>query len=117
MATGVSARNAFWESAIREQAESGLTVGEYCELIEKSSYQFYYWKRRVSGGKKTAMIAVGSGADSFIELRPSGLDIHARSDYADQVDIRIGSFSLRFTEQTDRALFKAAASVLLEIVG
>lgn len=106
----------FWATAIKEQAESGLSVREYCRLIEKSTYQFYYWKRRVTDAQQTAVIPGGSNAQSFIELRASDIEISARRDYAEQVDIRIGLFSIRLTEHTDRALFKAAASILLEIV-
>lgn len=107
----------FWESAIKEQAESGLTVAEYCQLIEKTAYQFYYWKRRVADIKLTAMEAHGSNEQRFIEVRPVHLETRADRDYADQVDIRIGSFSIRFAEYTNRELFREAAAVLHEIVG
>jgi len=107
----------FWESALREQAESGLTVGEYCQLIEKSTYQFYYWKRRVAGDKPTSTVLRESNEQRFIEVRPTNLETRASRDYADQVDIRIGSFSIRYTEHTNRELFREAAAVLREIVG
>ena len=107
----------FWKLAINEQSASGLTVAEYCQLIEKSTYQFYYWKRRVCGVKPTATIPRESNEHRFIELRPTDSATSASRDYADQVDIRIGSFTIRFTEHTNRELFREAASVLREVVG
>ncbi len=31
----------FWQHAISEQAGSGPTVKEYCQLIEKTPFQYY----------------------------------------------------------------------------
>jgi transposase-like protein len=115
MTTNAAASMDFWRATIREQAESGMTVGEYCQLIEKSTYQFYYWKRRVEKGTAQADDSRNMDAGEFIELRPLRIDTVNRYERSDSVDIRVGSFLVRFTETTDRALFKMAVSLLLEI--
>ena len=117
MTTTTSKAIEFWTSAIREQAESGLTASEYCQLIEKSTYQFYYWKRRVRDDA-TKMYGTTEGETSgFVEIQSARIGSRIRDTLSEYVDIRVGSFSIRFTEHTDRALFKAAASALLEIAG
>lgn len=105
----------FWASAIREQASSGLTVTEYCQRIGRSTSQFYYWKRRVGNDAPKTYDIRERETRGFIELRDPDSDRYNRDAHSDYVDIQVGSFSIRFTEHTDRALFKAAASVLLEV--
>lgn len=115
MATNTAASVEFWISAIREQAESGLTVTEYCQLIEKSAYQFYYWKRRVRTGTAKTGNAPSMDNGGFIELQPQGMETVNRRGPGDGVEIRIGSFTIRFTETSDPILFKRAAVILREI--
>ena len=107
----------FWISAVKEQAASGLTVADYCQLIEKSTFQFYYWKRRVGNGATKAFGRTESETGGFIEVQYRRTDSRSRDEPLDFVDIQIGLFSIRFTAHTERALFKAAASALLEIAG
>ncbi len=117
MATTTNTAIEFWISAIKEQATSGLTVAEYCQLIEKSTFQFYYWKRRVGNGSPKASGRTESEPGGFIEVQYGHIDSRSRDEVFDSVDIQIGSFLIRFTAHTDRALFKAAATALLEIAG
>ena len=117
MATTTNTAIEFWISAIKEQATSGLTVAEYCQLIGKSTFQFYYWKRRVGNGAPKAFGRTENETVGFIEVQHGRIDSRSRDEPFDFVDIHIGSFSIRFTAHTDRALFKAAASALLEMAG
>ncbi|OQA61791.1 MAG: hypothetical protein BWY39_01983 [Spirochaetes bacterium ADurb.Bin269] len=104
----------FWEKSIAEQHESGLTVEEYCQLIEKPTHRFYYWKRRFA---EKSRISHSNDSDAFVEIsQPCTIQaIAGRS--SDQIEIRIGECTLFFTTTTDPLLFKTAASVLLELVG
>ena len=117
MATTTNTAIEFWISAIKEQAASGLTIAEYCQLIGKSTCRFYYRKRRVGNGAPKAFGRTESETGSFIEVQYGRIDSRSRDELFDFVDIQIGSFPIRFTAHTDRALFKAAASALLEIAG
>jgi hypothetical protein len=104
----------FWEKAIAEQHESGLTVEEYCQLIEKPTHRFYYWKRQFS---EHSRIPDTHASDSFIEVfSPVGFSTISSISNG-QIEIRIGACTLFFTATTDPVLFKTAAATLLELVG
>lgn len=38
----------FWRSAIREAAQSGVSVREFCRRRKLHESQFYWWQRRLS---------------------------------------------------------------------
>ena len=52
-----------WTAVIKEKAESGLTVDEYCEQNGLSRNAYYYWLRRVRNA------ALESAQTSFVELK------------------------------------------------
>jgi len=104
------------ELTIKKQEESGLSVAEYCRNHEKSRGQFIYWKRKVCAAQRARTVFQEAGPHGFIEVHPAksagggrGNDTH--------VEIRIGVFSIRFTDRTDRDLFRTAAAVLAGIAG
>lgn len=105
--------------AIQEQEECGLSVSDYCQLIEKNSTQFYYWKRKLdtSSGEKIRTDSNDVSVSEFIELKPSHSAKQSRVIVSPKVDIYIGSFSICFSENTDIELFKVAATILKEIAG
>ncbi len=100
----------FWQNAIREQAESGLSVKEYCQVIEKSRYQFYYWRQRIKGERQSIQTPL-CAAEDFIEMR----QLRASAEMNRCIEIRIGIFSLDYTSDTDQELFREAAAILLAV--
>lgn len=42
------AKARFWRSAIREVAQSGVSVREFCRRRKLQESQFYWWQRRLS---------------------------------------------------------------------
>lgn len=117
MTTTTNEAIGFWAEAIREQGESGLTVAEYCQLIEKSPYQFYYWKRRVRNDATKTYSMTKLETRDFIEIPRARFAPRTMEALSDYVDIQVGSFTIRFTERTDRSVFTMAASILQEIAG
>lgn len=104
----------FWEKSIAEQHESGLTVEEYCQLIEKPTHRFYYWKRRLA---EQSRISHSNDSACFVEVFQPVKTSTTASSSSERIEIRIGECTLFFTTTTDPLLFKTAASVLLELVG
>ena len=104
----------FWEKAISEQRESGFTVEEYCELIEKPTHRFYYWKRQFS---EQSRITDSNDPDGFIEVFQSVKTSTIAGSSNERIEIRIGACTLFFPTTTDPVLFKTAAATLLELVG
>ncbi len=58
-----TAKQTFWKGHICRQAESGLTIKEYCRRNGLSLHTFRYWKRRIVGsveeGVKVSAVEVG----------------------------------------------------------
>jgi len=100
----------FWQHAIREQEESGLSVKDYCQVIEKSRYQFYYWRQRIQDGRQKMMKPVCATGD-YIELRP----LKTSTEPIGFIEIRIGAFVMNYTSDTDQEVFRKAAAILLEV--
>jgi len=100
----------FWQNAIKEQVASGLSIKEYCEVIEKSRYQFYYWRQRMQGKRLKATAPLCSAVD-FIEMNTQVMIPKA----VRCVEVRIGAFSLNYTSDTDQELFCKAATILLAL--
>jgi ribosomal protein S17 len=99
----------YWQNAIKEQAENGLSVKDYCQLTEKSCHKFYYWRQRIHA--KQHQTDPQSDKVEFLEVRP----LSASAASIGGVDIRIGSCSLSFKNDTDQALFKKAVALLLAV--
>jgi hypothetical protein len=118
MAKGSDEKTTHWTKVFTEQAVSGLNVVAFCKKIAISKWQYYYWKRRVSdltynakenhpGRLKT---------QDFIEVLPLDFDQKRQNkNFADAVEMKIGSVLIFFSSDTDRELFKTAVSVLIEV--
>ena len=104
----------FWGNAITEQHESGLTVTEYCQLIEEPTHRFYYWKRRLA---EQTRIPADKKTVGFIEVLPLRSSSETALSNTDRIEIRIGGCTLFFTGTTDVGLLKSVATVLLGLVG
>jgi len=100
----------FWRKSIREQEESGLSVKDYCQVIERSRYQFYYWRQRIQNGRRK-MMKPGCATSDFIELQPP----MKRTEPIGSIEIRIGAFAISYTSETDGEVFRTAATILLEV--
>jgi transposase-like protein len=90
---------AFWQARLDAQAQSGLTITEFCKQQKYSASAFYQWKRKLQDIRDSAnsnaparSLANVTNASSFIELvprhstAPSGptpshamIEIHLRS--------------------------------------
>jgi transposase-like protein len=114
----------FWKRAISEQEESGLTIAEYSQLIEKSCHQFYYWKRRIRQRQLSdTRFDSADQSSGFIEITAktatasTPTPMEKRQIRTSSIEVRIGSFVLSYGESTDPGLFKSVAAALLELVG
>ena len=90
---------AFWQARLDAQAQSGLTIAEFCKQQKYSASAFYQWRRKLQdiadgtdGHTSVKSLANATNASSFIELvprhstTPSGptpshamIEIHLRS--------------------------------------
>lgn len=72
-----------WGQVLREQAESGLSIAEYCRRKQLVQNSFYLWRRKLAGeptaGHGFVPLAVVGTATVAIEL-PCGVTIRVPSD-------------------------------------
>ena len=54
-----------WERIVKEQAESGVAVAEFCGREDVGKSSFYHWKRRLVGGFEGEAALSGG---SFIDM-------------------------------------------------
>lgn len=99
-------RQAYWRSAIRRQAESGLPVVRFCRREGIHPVTFYGWRRKLQGGSTAGSQATAEGSPDresplFVPVRvleeresaalevasPSGLVLRIRRD-ADIANVR-----------------------------
>ncbi len=57
----MSERAVFWRELIGRQAESGVTVDEFCRRQQVSASSFYDWRRRLAGGAQRVDAAQATG--------------------------------------------------------
>jgi hypothetical protein len=48
MSTAASEKQAYWQSVLRRQKESGLSVRQFCMERELSQASFYRWKQKIA---------------------------------------------------------------------
>ncbi len=53
----MSERAVFWRELIGRQAESGVTVDEFCRRQQVSPSSFYDWRRRLAGAARPIGVA------------------------------------------------------------
>ena len=117
MAKGKIEAITHWKKVIAEQLASGLTIVTFCKKINILKSTYYYWKRRIKnlpGASKAS--ASGKKTRDFLEVRMIDNNSHYKKNTDGSVEIKIGSASIYYTIDTDRELFKEAASVLFEVV-
>jgi putative transposase len=54
-----------WQKLIKEQAQSNLSVGEFCQDHQINCQRFYLWRQRFNSQSPA------SGTGAFLELVPS----------------------------------------------
>lgn len=59
---------AFWQARLDAQAQSGLTIAEFCKQQKYSASAFYQWRRKLQN--------IGDSASSNA---PAMIEIHLRS--------------------------------------
>jgi transposase-like protein len=57
----MSERVVFWRELIGRQAESGVTVDEFCRRQQVSPSSFYDWRRRLAGAAQRRGVAEPTG--------------------------------------------------------
>ncbi len=70
----MSERAVFWRELIGRQAESGVTVDEFCRRQQVSPSSFYDWRRRLAGAAQRIGTAQPTGvAQSGRTAQPAAL--------------------------------------------
>lgn len=71
-----------WETKIREQQESGLSINEWCRNNQITKGSFHYWKEKLSPKalQKTSFTELSIKIPDAISLETSGITIRITSD-------------------------------------
>ena len=62
-------RLAKWQEILKAKPESGLSVEAYCRSIGVSSFQYYYWQKKLRA--PTLFVTVHTVATMALEASPS----------------------------------------------
>ena len=105
-------RLAQWTKIIKDRAESGLTINDFCKQNSISRDAYYYWLRKVR------VAAIKTSGLEFVELQeaaqlpaPAGTD-NTTSAFITEATIRIGSMTISVNGSTPGSLLRK----LLEVV-
>lgn len=70
----------FWQAHIVRQADSGVSIAEYCKLSGITDKRFYYWQRRLREGR-TARKSPAAAAVLQSKKEPVFVPVHVGPDY------------------------------------
>jgi len=95
-------KEAFWRAHVRAQAQSGLTIGDYCKKQGVNYHTFRYWKQKLGkqalgrGMGPFPVIKVGrvhgggsKGFDMRIRLKGSGHEIEVGRGFSEEALYRL----------------------------
>ena len=115
---------AFWQARLDAQAQSGLTIAEFCKQRKHSASGFYQWRRKLqnigdsASSNPPAMSLVNvASASSFIELVPRQVTAPsgpAPSHAMIEIHLRSGSL-IRLPSSNTELLQAAIESLRAEI--
>jgi len=85
-------RRAFWEILIRDQADSALSIREFCEQAGVSQPSFYQWRKRL---RREALVSGPSFLPVSVRSRAVKGDSHESGsievEFPDGIVVRIPS--------------------------
>jgi transposase-like protein len=111
---------AFWQARLDAQAQSGLTIAEFCKQQKYSASSFYQWKRKLLNARDSAnssspatSMANVTNASNFIELVPRQVTApSAPTPRHAMIEIHLRSGSLIRLPSSNTELLQAAIKSL-----
>lgn len=103
MAKRSSAKEAFWDSVLREFEGSGLSIREFCRRRDVSEQSFYSWRRRLARRPTTPSL-----------IRVDVVDPEFGSG-SGRMEIRRLGWALRFDDSVSASRLQEVLGVLVEL--
>lgn len=99
-------RRSYWLAAIELQAESGLSVRQFCRQEGLSEPSFYAWRRRLATPREPAL------AKPVPPAAPNFVPVHVADSDSPLVIELAGGVTLRVAEGCSRELLTTAVEAL-----
>ena len=100
-----------WAKIVQARQESGQTIKDFCQAMEISKSQYFYWQRKLRNLACTELAL----QDETLDTTPNGW-IQVTSAQAQQtkkaLKIEIGGFQINVDTETDLELLKNICRVL-----
>ena len=92
-----------WACIFKDQAESGLTIENYCREHAITKDAYYYWLR------KAREAAVECMDNTFVEINPP---VSKKSEFTAQMTVSINGITLGVNTDTPKSLILSTIGVL-----
>jgi len=104
-------KHRYWQRTIRDAAQSGLSIREFCRLHRLQESQFYWWQRKLKARRRQERSKPGAQhqAASFALVSEVGMDMPAGLELVLQDGRRL-RISQGVQEETLRAVLAAMES-------